>query len=468
MGRLRRIILGMFKIQIPLAAALLFQIGGITAFAETAQPNIVFIMADDLGPGWVDFDGSDPKINTPNLQRLAESGMVFSKAYSSATVCSPTRASCITGMSPAQIGLTTHIPGIAGRERVAKGNPSDADTLTALPLDSPSYARELKKQGYATAFIGKWHLAGEGSQKTKNGIVDDKFHPEHFGFDSNIGGCAYGQPASWFDPYKNGTIKNRKKGEYLTDRLGDEAVDYIEKHKAVPFHLSLWLYQVHTPIKAPKDLLKKNGGNAYLAMLESMDMAVGKVLDSLDSNDLRENTMVVFYSDNGGHMPTKWLADKKGSLLEGGIRVPMAVSWPAVIKSGSETSVPVTTMDFFPTFVHAGGGSTEEIKQLEGLDLLPLFQGKDKLDRDALFWHYPHNRPDVKYFMGSAILSGGWKLYQGYGLKEDALFNIDTDSMEKNNVLSENPELSERLRGRLNKWLKSVDAKFPDSEKSPR
>ena len=188
------------------------------------KPNIVFIMADDLGPGWVDYDDSNPEINTPNLERMAKSGMVFTKAYAAATVCSPTRAACITGMSPAQIGLTTHIPGKAGNEgKAPKGGPRDAKSLLHLPLEMPSYARELKKQGYATGFLGKWHLAGEGSIGTKNGIVDAHYHPEHFGFDSNIGGCAYGQPRSWFDPYRNGTVENRKKGEYLTDRLADEA-----------------------------------------------------------------------------------------------------------------------------------------------------------------------------------------------------------------------------------------------------
>ncbi|MDC1198286.1 sulfatase-like hydrolase/transferase, partial [Algibacter sp.] len=265
------------------------------------QPNIVFIMADDLGPGWVDFDGSHPEMHTPNLERLANNGMVFTQAYAAATVCSPTRAACITGMSPAQIGLTTHIPGKAGNERKApKGGPRDAASLKQLPLDLPSYARELKKQGYATSFIGKWHLAGEGSIRTKDGIVDSRYHPEHYGFDTNIGGCAYGQPKSWFDPYKNGTIPNRKPGEYLTDRLGDEAVSFIESHKDQPFHLSLWFYSLHTPIKAPKSLVKKNGGNAYLAMLESMDKAIGKVFAALEATGTLDNTMVVFYSDNGG------------------------------------------------------------------------------------------------------------------------------------------------------------------------
>jgi arylsulfatase A-like enzyme len=427
-----------------------------------AQPNIVFIMADDLGPGWVDFDGSHPEINTPNLERLAKSGMVFTKAYAAATVCSPTRAACITGMSPAQIGLTTHIPGKAGYERKApRGGPRDAETLNHLPLELPSYARELKKLGYATGFLGKWHLAGEGSIKSKAGIVDERYHPEHFGFDSNIGGCAYGQPRSWFSPYHNATIKDGPKNEYLTDRMGSEAVSFIEANKDHPFHLALWFYSVHAPIQAPKDLVKKNGGNAYLAMLESMDHAVGKVLDTLEATGTLDNTLVIFYSDNGGDKPTSWLADKKGSLLEGGLRVPMAVSWPGVIRPGTQCAVPVISMDFFPTFVHAAGGTTKEITQLEGLDLLPLFQGLETLDRDALTWHYPHNRPDVKYYMGSSILQGDWKLYEGHGTIPDALFNLKDDPMETKNLLKQNPELADRLRGKLHTWLTSVNAKMP-------
>jgi len=430
--------------------------------AETTKPNIVFIMADDLGAGWVDYDGTNPEINTPNLQRLAKGGMVFNRAYAAASVCSPTRAACITGMSPAQIGLTTHIPGAKGRERPGpKGGPRDADTLKHLPLELPSYARELKKQGYATGFVGKWHLAGDGSVATKNGIINKDWHPEHYGFESNIGGCALGQPKSWFDPYRNGTIADRKKGEYLTDRLGDEAAAFITANKDKPFHLTFWPYSVHTPIKAPKDLVKKNGGNAFLAMLESLDGAVGKVLNALEATGTLENTLVVFYSDNGGHFPTEWLADKKCSLLEGGLRVPMVVSWPGVIKGGTTCNTPVNSMDFFPTFVHAAGGSTTEMTQLEGLDLMPLFKGADRLDRDALFWHFPHNRMEVSYYMGSTILQDDWKFYQGHGLIEDALFNLKEDPLEKENVLKENPELATTLNRKLNRWLNDISAKMP-------
>ncbi|MGJ8632518.1 MAG: sulfatase [Luteolibacter sp.] len=431
--------------------------------AMAEKPNIIFIMADDLGPGWVDLDGSSQEINTPNLERMAKSGMVFERAYAAASVCSPTRAACITGMSPAQIGLTTHIPGLAGNRHPApKGEPTDAESINQLPSDSPSYARELKKQGYVTAFMGKWHLAGEGSVKTKDGIVDAGFHPEHFGFDTNLGGCALGQPKSWFDPYKNGTIPDRNPGEYLTGRLGDEAVDFITENKDRPFHLSLWLYQVHTPIKAPKDLVKKNGGNAYLAMLESMDMAIGKVLDALGATGNLGNTMVVFYSDNGGDKPTKWLAEKKGSLLEGGLRVPMVVTWPKVIKSATRTDVLVTSMDFFPTFVHAAGGSTDDITQLEGVDLMPLFQGENELGRDAIYWHYPHNRKGVKYNMGSEIMMADWKFYRGYGQTKDALFNLKKDPMEKKNLISSNPEIAGNMRTKLEKWLESVNGKMPE------
>ncbi|WPJ95931.1 sulfatase [Coraliomargarita algicola] len=427
------------------------------------KPNSVFIMVDDLGPGWVDFDGSDPTINTPNLERMADAGMVFTRAYAAASVCSPTRAACITGMSPAQIGLTTHIPGAPGRRHSAvPGGPSDAPSINQLPLELPSYARELKKLGYATAFIGKWHLAGEGSMRTKDGIVDSQYHPEHYGFDSNLGGCAYGQPKSWFDPFKNGTLENREEGQYLTDRLAEEAVAFIQANKDQPFHLTLWPYNVHKPFRAPKDLYKNNGNDHYRAMLESMDNAIGRVLDTLEAAGVSENTLVVFYSDNGGDKATEWLSEKKGSLLEGGLRVPMVVTWPAVIRGGTSTAEPITSMDFFPTFVHMSGGSTDEIKELEGMDLMPLFKGADQLDRESLYWHYPHNRNGVKYSMGGVVLSRDWKFYNGYGVQPDVLFNLKEDPMEQTNVISSHPEMADRMLKEHEAWLASVKAAEPD------
>lgn len=440
---------------------------GVSAQDVASKPNIIFIMADDLGPGWVDFAGDNPQIHTPNLVRMAQTGMVFTRAYAAASICSPTRAACITGLSPAAIKLTTHIPGAAGRRHPANGGPSDAKSINQLPLELPSYARELKKLGYATAFLGKWHLAGEGSIKTKDGIVDERYHPQHYGFDLNIGGCAYGQPKSWFDSYRNGTIEDRTKGQYLTDRLGDEAVKFITDHANKAFHLTLWPYSVHTPIQAPKDLVKANGGDRYLAMVESLDLAVGKVLDALAAQGIQDNTLLIFYSDNGGHKATEGLAEEKGSLMEGGLRVPMVVTWPQVIKGGTQSATPITSMDFFPTFLNAAGGTTAEVsglddgKEIEGLDLMPLFQGEPQLARKALYWHYPHNRKGITYAMGSQILAGDWKFYQGYGKTKDALFNLKEDPSEKQSVLTAHPEIAQDLRKQLGAWLTKVDAEMP-------
>ncbi len=435
--------------------------------AKGKQPNIVFIMADDLGVGWVDYFGTNEKLKTPNLERLAKSGMIFNKAYAAAPVCSPTRASCITGQTPAKVGLTTHAPGI-GLESylkrsggLGKGGAVDAETAAFLPKDAPSYARELKKLGYSTAFFGKWHLAGEGSLKTSDGIINKEWHPENYGFDINMGGCAYGQPRSYFDPYRNGTIENRKQGEYLTERLGDEAADHIRKHHKELFHVTLWLYSVHTPFKAPKSLVQQNGGDTFLAMVESMDRAVGKVIDALEETGTLDNTLFVFYSDNGGHKPTEGLAEKKGSLLEGGIRVPMVVSWPGKIKAGTTTDEPVSSIDLLPTFVNAAGGDASKMKEIEGKDLAPLFEGKKKLGREALYFHFPHNRHGLKYIMGSVIIEGEWKLYKGYGETKTALFNLKKDPQEKSNIIEENKSIADRLDKKLNAWLTKVDAKMP-------
>jgi len=441
----------------------------LTAFCsakQKEQPNIVFIMADDFGVGWADLDGSREEINTPNLERLAQSGMNFTKAYAASPVCSPTRAACITGMSPAQIGLTTHIPGRAGHQRKAPvGGPRDAVSRMELPLRLPSYARELKHIGYKTGFIGKWHLAGEGSTRSEDGVINAEYHPDQFGFETNIGGCAYGQPRSWFDPYQNATISDRKEGEYLTDRLGDEAVSFIKKNAGKPFHLSLWPYQVHTPFSAPEGLVEKNNGDRYLAMIESLDQCVGKVLDALEETGTLQKTMVVFYSDNGGYFPSEGLSDYKGSLLEGGVRVPLIVSWPGVVKPGSVCDEPVTSVDFFPTFVHAGGGYTDTIEVLEGKDLRPLLEQKGEFKRKALFWHYPHNREGVECAMGSTVLMGKWKLYQGYSVKEDALYNLEEDPKERVNLIGKFPDVEHEIRGELGRWLVRAGAKFPPKMK---
>ena len=444
-------------------ASLLSFVLALQASAEEKKPNIVFIMADDLGSGWVDYDDSAPDINTPNIQRLAESGMVFDRAYAACSVCSPTRAACLTGMSPAQIGLTTHIPGKAGNERKGpKGSPREAESLDHLPLDLPSYARELKKLGYATGFIGKWHLAGEGSIRTKK--TESLTKPGTRSTTASIATSA-AVPTANRNPgsirIATAPLKTVRRANTSPTASPTKPPPSLKRIRTSPSSSPLWPYSVHTPIRAPKDLVEKNGGNAYRAMLESLDNMVGKVLDTLEATGKLDDTMVVFYSDNGGHVPTKWLADKKGSLLEGGLRVPMVVSWPGVIKPATTCDTPITSMDFFPTFVHAAGGSTASIEQLEGLDLKPLFEGEPELDRDALYWHFPHNRVEVSLYMGGTILEGDWKFYEGYGLIEDRLYDLKEDPMEKKNLIEKDSKRAQRMRDKLDTWLKSVAAKMP-------
>lgn len=433
--------------------------------SETATPpNIVLILVDDLGYSDVAYMHEKPGLQTPNIDRLANSGMVFTDAYASCPVCSPTRASLITGKYPATLKLTCHIPGMGMEKYLAKLSEGkklkEAYFLDHLPLDEVTFAEVLKTKGYATAYIGKWHLAGEGSAYSKDGIVNAAYHPDNQGFDINIGGCAYGQPASYFDPYRNGTIADRKEGEYLTDRLGDEAVNFIEENKDKPFFLNLATYTVHTPLRAPASNVKKYKGNTYFAMIEKLDENVGKVMDKLNELNLTNNTVVIFYSDNGGLWDNPPLTGIKGTLYEGGIRVPLIVSFPDKIKPGSRSSVPVTTVDFFPTFLELAGISASDYPQLEGESLLPLLYQKAEMPERAIYWHFPHHRKEG-LSMGAAIREGDWKLIDEFETEKLYLFNLKNDQAEENNLADKFPEKRDELLGKLKKWQQQIDAEMP-------
>ncbi|AWW32727.1 hypothetical protein DN752_22710 [Echinicola strongylocentroti] len=430
----------------------------------TEKTNIVLIMVDDLGYSDVGYMNHKPGINTPNIDQLAASGMVFTDAYAAAPVCSPTRASLMTGKYPATVKLTCHIPGMGMEkymDKLSEGQKlREGYFLDHLPLTETTVAEALKEQGYTTGYIGKWHLGGEGSIYTKDGIVNANYHPEKQGFDVNIGGCAYGQPKSYFDPYSNGTIEDRKEGEYLTDRLGDEAVRFIEENKEGPFFLNLATYTVHTPLSAPEATVEKYEGNKYFAMIEKLDQNVGKVMDKLNELELLENTMVVFYSDNGGLWGNKPLKGKKGTLYEGGIRVPMIVSQPGKIKAGSQSAEPVTTVDFFPTFLEIAGGAAANYPGLEGKHLQPLIYGKGGFEERAIYWHFPHHRKEG-LSMGAAIRQGDWKLIKEFESEQVYLFNLRDDLGEENNLSAANPEKRDELLAKLEGWQKEVDAEMP-------
>ncbi len=429
-------------------------------------PNIVFIMADDLGYSDVGYMNQKPGIQTPNIDQLAKSGMVFTNAYASCPVCSPTRASLFTGKYPATLKITCHIPGVGMAKYNEKQNKGkklkEAYFLDHLPTKEITIAEELKKQGYATGFIGKWHLSGEGSIYTPDGIVNAAYHPDKQGFDVNIGGCAYGQPASYFSPYKNGTIADGPDGEYLTDRLGNEAVKFIEANKNRPFFLNLSTYTVHTPLQAPDETIQKIKGNKYFAMIEKLDQNIGKVVNKLKELNLIENTVVIFYSDNGGVWGNPPLRDNKGSLYEGGIRVPLIISWPKQITSGKTCNVPVTTVDFFPSLLELAHVSPKSNPQLEGQSLLPLLKEQGKFPERAIYWHFPHHRDNTPLCMAAAIREGDWKLVKEFETKKLYLFNLKKDQGEEKNLSKENPKKTKYLQEKLEKWQQKVGAEMPE------
>lgn len=428
------------------------------------DPNIVFILVDDLGYSDVGYMGNKDGLNTPNIDQLAKNGMVFNQAYAAAPVCSPTRVSILTGKSPAALKLTCHIPGLPMDQYLDRQHEGktlkEAYFKDHLATSEVTIADELQKNGYATGFFGKWHLAGSGSARSKSdGIIDTQFHPENQGFDVNIGGCAYGQPSSWFAPYRNATIEDKEDGEYLTDRMGDEASNFISQNKDNPFFLYLSTYTVHTPLKAPQEIIDKNNGNIYHAMIEKLDENVGKVIDQLEQLNLVESTMIVFYSDNGGLWGNLPLREHKGSLHEGGIRVPLVINWRGRIKA-DKNETPVTSVDLFPTLLEAVG-ITSKVKDLEGVSLWPLLQNQKSLKDRPLFWHFPHYRNGGIQDMGAVIREGDWKLIWDFETDSTLLFNLEEDPSETNNLALTNTKKSQELLVKLKNWQQEVDAEMP-------
>ncbi|WP_299546848.1 sulfatase-like hydrolase/transferase [Seonamhaeicola sp.] len=432
---------------------------------DKKKPNIVFILADDLGYSDVGYMSQKIRINTPNINQLASNGMIFTNAYAASPVCSPTRASILTGKYPSTLNLTCHIPGMGMEQYVTKQSKGkklmEASFIDRLPLEELTFAEVLKEHGYSTAFMGKWHLAGEGSAKTDDGIVDPRFHPEKQGFDINIAGCAYGQPANYFSPYKNGTIIDGPEQEYLTDRLAMEACQFIEQNKERPFLLYLSTYTVHTPLQAPEQTINKNKGNKYFAMIEKLDENVGKVLTKIKALDLDNNTLVIFYSDNGGVYGNSPLRANKGSLFEGGIRVPLLFSLPGKILPGTRNDVAVTSPDLFPTLLEAVGISHGRYKDLEGVSLWPLLTQKQKNIDRAIYWHFPHHR-EMEKSMGAAIRIGDWKLIWEFESEELSLFNLKEDISEAVNLKDKHPNKVKNMYSKLKKWQQETQVEMPN------
>ena len=440
------------------------------------KPNVVLILIDDMG--WTDAACYGSRYyETPNIDRLAEAGMKFTNGYAACAVCSPTRAAVMTGRYPARLGVTDWIRSRfqGGKIPADKKNPSGYTGGKNRPILCPknalwmeleeiTIAEALGPGGYTSCHIGKWHLG------------PDAQYPDRQGFDYNIGGCDYGQPPSYFDPYKNSrladipTLKPRREGEYLTDREADEAAAFIKKHRDRPFFLYMAHYAVHTPIQARKDLVAKykaktptNQKNpTYAALVHSVDDAVGRIVAALEECGVAENTLVIFTSDNGGlsgvtnNAP---LRAGKGHPYEGGIREPLIVRWPGVVKPGTTCDVPVTSVDYFPTVCEAAGTPLPNDRPIDGESIMPLLKGTGTLRRDAIFWHFPHYRGGIVPY--SIIRAGDWKLIKRYDGKTWELFNLKDDLSEKTDLADREADVVKRLDTKLVAWLKAASAKMP-------
>lgn len=449
------------------------------------KPNILFILADDLGCHDLSVTGSN-YYETPNIDRIANEGMVFTDGYAACQVCSPSRASIMSGKFPARHGITDWIgakTGVAWREQGRYNQLLPPDYVHNLPHEYVTLPEALKEAGYKTFFAGKWHLGSKGSW------------PEDHGFDINIGGWDVGSPrGGYFAPWENPNLPSGPGGQNLSMRLADETVNFIKENKDTAFFAFLSFYAVHGPIQTTQGKWAKYRQKAeelgiaetgfemghflpirqvqdnpvYAGLVEAMDDAVGRVLSALDESGLAENTVVIFTSDNGGvaagdafATSNKPLRAGKGYQFEGGIREPYFIKIPGM-KGGQKNSTPVTGTDFYPTLLQLAGANLKPGKHTDGVSLVPLLQGETISER-PLIWHYPHygNQGGEP---SSIIRLGNWKLIHYYEDGREELYNLKTDLEETNDLAAENPEKVKELNEKLFSYLNEVGARFPEKD----
>lgn len=493
---------------------------------KETKPNVVFFLVDDLG--WADLGcyGSN-FYETPNIDKFASENIRFTSAYAAGHVSSPTRASILTGKYPATINMTDWLP---GRKEFSFQRFANVKVNQHLPYEESTIAEALKAKGYATAIFGKWHLG------------EDPSTPMTHGFDVHVPNWAKGWPnGGYYHPFKLDGLESRE-GDYLTDRLTDEALKWIESNKDRPFFLYLSHYAVHDPINGRPDLVKKyqdklgkilkeerepfllegnpdsdnkiNGDEArrmlsekeykgysqlpnqmvkikqfqdnvhFAAMVESMDESFGRVMSKLKELGIDENTIVIFFSDNGGMAAANFgnpkrvvtgemldrafstsnlpLRGAKGWLYEGGIRVPMIVRWPNHVNTPGTCDVPVISVDLYPTIMDMLGYKVPETQKVDGVSIVPLLEGKKKLNRDAIYWHFPHYSNHGMQSPGGAIRCGDYKLIEYFENGTVQLFNLNDDIGEQNDLAATNPEMVRKLKKRLHNWRASINAHMMD------
>lgn len=466
---------------------------------QQSKPNIIIIMADDLG--WADLQCYGSTFyETPNLNKLAAGGLRFTRAYATSPVCSPTRSSLMTGKFPVKTGVTDWITGRQANNRVMPYEKLLAHpTAYQLDLDEETIAEVAIKSGYKTFYAGKWHL-GE----------NEKYWPESQGWEINKGGWSKGAPTglkndstgAYFTPYNNPRLPDGPSGEYLTDRLTGECIQFMEKNSASPFLMMFSMYAVHNPLQAPKSLIAKytrkqeqlglsteqrfrkdemwmklendwkqrivQDNPVYAAMIENMDTNVGRILSSLEKLGLDKNTIVIFTSDNGGLSTAEGsptvngpLRAGKGWLYEGGIRVPLLIWGHEYLNRGNTYDFPVTTADIFTTLVHVMSKGYKINGDIDGTDIFSLVANEKKSRDRLLYWHYPHysnqgGRP------ASAIMKGEYKLIYHHESKEVELYNLREDVSEQRDLSKLNTKVTQEMNNELQKWLKNTGATIPE------
>ena len=495
------------------------------------SPNVIFFLVDDLG--WSDLGcyGSE-FYETPNIDKLANEGVRFTDAYSACHVCSPTRASILTGKYPASLNLTDWLP---GRRDFSFQKLKNVEINQHIPYDINTLPKTLKNNGYKTAIIGKWHLGEDDATTLKQG------------FDLHLPDWNKGWPRKgYYFPYGMKGLEEGDEGDYLTDKLTNEAIKYIEYNKETPFFLFLSHFAVHDPIQGRKDLVKKYSNKLkgsdppigkpfileanpdekkpitrieldsllednkyegfkifsnqsvkikqhqdnvqFAGMVESMDESLGRIMKKLKELELDQNTVVIFYSDNGGmsaanfYSPSREISKNniykafstsnlplrggKGWMYEGGIRVPLIIKWPGKGLQGLVSEVPVTSPDFYPTIIEMIGIEAENKNQKEGISMVPILKGEKKIEREAIYWHFPHYSNHGNQSPGGVIRSGDYKLLEYYENNTIQLFNLAKDIGEQNDLSATEPERAEKLRLLLDNWRRNVNAKMmlPNSE----
>lgn len=443
--------------------------------SQTEPPNFVVLLVDDLGWGAMSAFGNAFH-ETPHFDALCNRGMRFTHAYSACTVCSPSRAAILTGQYPGRTNLTDWIPG-----HLRKNPKLDIpDWQKFIDHSHVTLPEALQEANYRTGFFGKWHLVPMTDQPPRKPTEAQRIEhtPERHGFDVNVGGREWGQPkgrGKYFYPFDMPGLEAGEKGEYLTDRLTDEAINYLDESADQPFLLYLSYYSVHGPVMGkqedvdyfankPRDKAKtktrKTNPSEYAAMHRSVDDSIGRIVAKLTELGELDNTVIIFTGDNGGDYlsASGGLRGYKAFAFEGGVRVPTCIVWPGVTTPGSVCDTPIIGTDYYPTMLSMANLPSRPEQHVDGCDLTPLLSQSGPLDREAIYWHYPHYHRTTPY---SAIRLGDWKLIEFFEDDQPMLFDLKNDPSEQHDLAQSNPQQTQRLLNKLKAWQKEVDAQMP-------